>query len=77
MKDFILTALPYIIIGLCLAIIFANLKDGKKTWCSEGMCIGMSFGVALSTSLKINMGLGISLGMLIGAAIGTLIEKES
>ena len=76
MKDFILSALPFIIMGLCLAIIFANFKKGKNTHCSEGMCIGMCFGVAISSSLKINMGLGMSLGMLIGETIGILKEKK-
>ena len=76
MKDFILAALPFIIIGICLAIICANLKKDKKTYCSEGMCMGMCLGVALASSLKINMGLGISLGMLIGETVGILIEKK-
>ena len=76
MKDFILAALPFIIIGLCLAIIFANQKSKKNSHCSEGMCIGMCLGVAISTSLKINMGLGISLGMLIGETVGLLIPEK-
>lgn len=76
MKDFILAALPFVIIGLCLAVIFANYKKEKSTHCSEGMCIGMCFGVAISSILKINIGLGISLGMLIGEAVGMLIEKK-
>lgn len=76
MKDFFISALPFIVIGLCLAIIFANYKKGKSTYCSEGMCIGMCLGVAISISLDINMGLGISLGMLIGETIGILKEKK-
>lgn len=76
MKDFIIAALPFIVIGICLAIICANYKEKKQTYCSEGMSIGMCFGVAISTSLKINMGLGLSLGMLIGETIGILIEKK-
>ena len=76
MKDFILSALPFVIMGLCLAIIFANLKKEKNTYCSEGMSIGMCFGVAVSSILKINLGLGISLGMLIGETVGILKEKK-
>lgn len=76
MKDFILTALPFVIIGICIAIISANFKNGKKTYLSEGMAIGMCFGVAISTSLHINLGLGISIGMLIGEAIGISKEKK-
>ena len=76
MKDFILSALPFIIIGICLAIIFANNKKEKNTYCSEGMALGMCFGVAMASALKINMGLGISLGMLIGETVGMLKEKK-
>lgn len=76
MKDFISSALPFVIIGLCIAIIFANYKNNKETYINEGMSIGMCFGVATSLILKINMGLGISLGMIIGETIGILIEKK-
>lgn len=76
MKDFILAALPFLIIGICLAIIFANYKEEKKTYCSEGMAIGMCFGVAIASFLDINLGLGISIGMLIGEAIGITKEKK-
>ena len=76
MKDFIIGALPFLIIGLCIAIISANNKKGKSSYCSEGMCMGMCIGVALSVSLHVSMGLGISLGMLIGETIGILIEKK-
>lgn len=47
MKDFILSALPFIIIGICLAIIFANNKKkhlllrrngfGNVLWCRHGI----------------------------------------
>ena len=76
MKDFIFAALPFVIIGICLAIICANFKNEKKTYCSEGMAIGMCFGVAISSALHINLGIGISLGMLIGEAIGICKEKK-
>ena len=76
MKDFIFAALPFIIIGICLAIICANFKKEKKTYCSEGMAIGMCFGVAIASALHINLGLGISIGMLIGEAIGISKEKK-
>lgn len=77
MKDFIISALPFVIIGICLAIIFANFKKGKQTCCSEGMSIGMCLGLVFSTTLKFNIGLGLSLGMLIGETVGILIEKKN
>ena len=76
MKDFILSALPFVIIGICVAIISVNSKEGKNTYCSEGMPIGMCFGVAIASALHFNLSLGISLGMLIGEAIGSCKEKK-
>ena len=76
MRDFILSALPFVVIGICLAIICVHFKEEKKTYCSEGMAIGMCFGVAISSTLEINLGLGISIGMLIGEAIGICKEKK-
>ena len=76
MKDFIFAALPFVIIGICVAIICANFKEEKKTYCLEGMAIGMCFGVVVSSVFPINYGLGISLGMLIGEAIGICKEKK-
>lgn len=78
MKDFIFAALPFLIVGICLAIMCAhfNSKD-QKNYMTEGMCIGMCLGVALATPLNISMGLGISLGMLIGETIGMLVKRDA
>lgn len=80
MKDFILAALPFIVIGVCIAVMAANhgkLKEGKnKNYLGEGMCLGMCFGVAISTALNLNLGLGISLGMLIGETVGMFMKKD-
>lgn len=76
MKGFIFAALPFIVIGICLAVICANGKKYKQTYCSEGMAIGMCFGTAIASALHINLGLGISIGMLIGETIGISVEKK-
>ena len=76
MKDILISALPFLIIGLSIAIICANYKKEKETYCSDGMSIGMCLGLVISMALKINMGLGLSIGMLVGEAVGTLIEKK-
>ena len=56
--DFTFAALPWLIVGVSLAILFAKgasrkKKESKKTgdYGTEGMCIGMCLGD--------NMGLGI------------------
>ena len=80
--DFLRAALPWIAIGLLLAVLFARSAGKKKKeeqsddYGTEGMCLGMCLGTAIGTSLGNNTGIGISLGMLIGLAIGTCIEKE-
>ena len=77
-------ALPWVAVGLLLAVFCARgagkKKSGKEekteNYGTEGMCLGMCFGTAIGTALGNNTGLGISLGMLIGLAIGSAIEKK-
>ena len=79
--DFLRAALPWIAIGLLLAVLFARSAGKKKKeeqsddYGTEGMCLGMCLGTAIGTSFGNNTGIGISLGMLIGLAIGTCIKK--
>ena len=79
--DFLSAALPWICIGLLLAIFFARSarkKNGnkkKENYGTEGLALGMCFGTAIGTSLG-NTGIGLSLGMLAGFAIGLCIEKK-
>ncbi len=79
--DFLSAALPWICIGLLLAIFFAQSAAKKKnaekkdTFSSEGIALGMCFGTAIGTSLG-NTGIGLTLGMLAGFAVGSMIEKN-
>lgn len=82
MKDFIFAALPWVTIGLCLAIFFArHAKNDKKekkadgNYGSEGMSVGMCIGVAVGTLFEGGVGIGISVGMLLGLCIGSAIPK--
>ena len=76
---FLRAALPWIAIGLLLAVFAARGSRKKKKkeqtgdYGTEGMCLGTAIGTALGN----NTGIGISLGMLIGLAIGTCIKKEN
>ena len=80
--DFIRAALPWIGIGLFLAVFFARSAKRKKDeeqkddYGTTGMCLGMCFGTAIGTALGNNTGIGISLGMLIGLVVGSGIKKE-
>ena len=75
-------ALPWIAMGLLLAIFFAKAAHGKKEkekkedYGSEGMALGMCFGVALSTALHINVSLGLMAGMVLGLLVGSGIKKK-
>lgn len=77
MIDFIMSALPFVIIGVCIAVIVVGYKGKKEeNYLLEGMCFGMCLGITLSTALKLDMGMGVSLGMLIGEAVGIFIKKK-
>lgn len=79
MKDFIVAALPFIILGVCIAVICKCNKDNKNkdnTYILEGMVLGMSFGLMFGNMLNYNTGLCLSLGMVIGEAVGCSIEKK-
>lgn len=79
MKEFILAALPWICIGIAVALFAANCgvvkkaKDSDKefgNYMTEGMCLGMCVGTALG-------GNGLIYGMMIGMAIGMCIKKNT
>lgn len=75
--EFLHPALPWIAIGLTLAIFFATKKEkAKSTRSTEGMCFGLLMGTAISTSLKIDSGVCLILGVLIGYIIGLFIKKD-
>ena len=76
MGEFMIGALPFVLIGIWLAIIAANYKKDEKNYLIEGMCLGMGLGVCFSASLSFNLGLGISFGMLVGETIGVFIKKK-
>lgn len=93
MNDFIMAALPWICIGVVLAIfmVTASNKVNNKTqddytkdsqrkddnYMLIGMCLGMCIGCALSITGIISTSYGISFGMLIGMAIGSTIKKQN
>ena len=80
--DFIRAALPWVAMGLLLAVFAARSAGRKKkekeidNYGTEGMCLGMCFGTAIGAALGNNTGIGISLGMLLGLAVGSSIKKE-
>lgn len=76
MKDFIMSALPFVVTGVCIAIMVVNQKKGRKSYVTEGMLLGLGVGISIYSSKQANTGFGTSLGMLVGATIGCCIERK-
>ena len=84
--SFLLAALPWVICGLCVALICAQLGSRKKQEeglgrrISLGLSLGLLLGVTLdSLGLWENHGTALALGPLIGLALATLYpgKKDS
>lgn len=78
MLEFIKAALPWVCIGMCIALCAVNFaadrkarKEDKKhgNFITEGMCVGMLFSVALGAEF-------IPVGMLLGMTVGMCIKKR-
>lgn len=88
MREFFTAAFPWIIIGLCVAVLTVQVsrkrgktKDGeeKENYMTEGMCVGMCVGMCCGTALEsmgFGSGTGLCLGMLVGEVIGMMLPKE-
>lgn len=76
--DFIHAALPFIIIGLVLAVFFAfrSKSNTENNYSTMRMALGMCFGSLFGTLGIVDIGIGLSLGMLIGLCFGSLIKKK-
>ncbi len=81
--EFMRAALPWIALGLLLAVLFArsanrkNDREKKENYGSEGMALGMCFGVAMASALQIDVSLGLTVGMLLGLVAGSGMEKKN
>ena len=85
-SDFIYAALPWIAIGISIALITVNFKKKKKDekesdYVTTGICLGMCFGVAIGSSLTDTFGesaltYGICFGMLFGVVTGSFMSRN-
>lgn len=89
MREFFTAAFPWIITGLCVAVLAVQLsrkrskaKDGEKkeNYMAEGMCVDMCVGMCGGANLGFlgiyNSGVGLCICMLVGEVIGMIIPKE-
>ena len=82
MRDFVMAALPWVVIGLAVAVFMANCaqKEDSAKSKTHGMAIGMSVGILAGIALSAmgvleNDALGI--GMLWGIALGGTGGKQN
>lgn len=78
MNDFISAALPWVIIGIFVAIFAVTFHQKNKRSCYviEGIFLGMCGGATFGATGVVSLSLGISLGLLVGAVVGACIEKK-
>ena len=90
MKDFILSALPFVLMGLALAVFAAGQVRKKKSSDQEkqenhkrggkniplGMALGMLAGVAFGTAGVLDLATYMSLGTLWGIVIASLLPDK-
>lgn len=89
MQTFLMRAMPWIVIALCLILgISLHLRQKvdrrrhperqqqQDSRINEGACIGMCVGVAAASVIGFNYGMALGTGALIGALIGSRIRKS-
>lgn len=78
MNDFISAALPWVIIGISVAIFVVTFSHRNKRSCyvTEGIFLGLCGGATFGAAGAVSLSLGISLGLLVGAVVGACIEKK-
>ena len=83
MKDFLMAALPWLLLGAPLALLAANWRDswGRDEvrrqrwviWCGAGLLVGVVTCLVLAPG---QLALGLCLGPLWGMAIGAVWERS-
>lgn len=80
MKDFCVSAFPFVVIGLCVAVLCANHDRWKKQnhYMLPGMSIGVCVGLSLSAAgvFDVSLAMGAGLGILVGMTIGLFIKRK-
>lgn len=81
MRDFIMAAVPLVVVGIALAVFFTGRagkkkKQEKESGCeAERMSLGMCFGAAVGAIFPEYIGVTLSVGMLIGLLVGMCVKK--
>lgn len=90
MRDFLTAALPWVLIGIAIAVFAAGAAVGAKrkrkkrengeetapgTCWMEGMCFGLAMGVCFGSIGFVRLEIGMCAGILLGMIVGGLIPK--
>ena len=81
MRDFIMAAVPLVVVGIALAVFFTGRAGKKKKqekesgYEAERMSLGMCFGAAGGAIFPEYIGVTLSVGMLIGLLVGMYVKK--
>ena len=81
MRDFIMAAVPLVVVGIALAVFFTGRTGKKKKqekesgYEAERMSLGMCFGAAVGAIFPEYIGVTLSVGMLIGLLVGMYVKK--
>ena len=81
MRDFIMAAVPLVVVGIALAVFFTGRAGKKKKqekesgYEAEGMSLRMCFGAAVGAIFPEYIGVTLSVGMLIGLLVGMYVKK--
>ena len=81
MRDFIMAAVPLVVVGIALAVFFTGRAGKKKKqekesgYEAERMSLGMCFGAAVGAIFPEYIGVTLSVGMLIGLVVGMCVKK--
>ncbi len=77
MKEFLLTAFPWVLCGIAVAIICAKIGQEKtkeeESVLEKHMALGMALGMMFGVTWNENQGLGLAIGALWGMAVATLV----
>ena len=90
MRDFLTAALPWVLIGIAIAVFAAGAAVGAKkkrerqangetaepgNYATEGMCLGLALELLFGSTGVVRLETGIGMGMLLGLAVGGFIPK--
>lgn len=76
MMAFVNSALPWILMGIAIAIYIAKYESNKETYLREGFFLGIVFGAFIGFFFFDGNSLFLPCGILIGEILGLNVRKQ-